>query len=232
VLAAGLPALFVVFANPAHGTEAAFSEWYDHVHGPDALANGSFRSLHRYRAVGPGWKPARFLALWQGDHSSLAEADAYITPRAEALRAAGRVGTVASVTWAAMLFAVPGAAGAPGAPGAGAGRILTTVQSDWRRPRAWPDPLGWWRSVGLDAETSGCGSLFTSDPPGAHLAVFEHDGPVPSGRWARWGADGMSPTPPYQPVFGTSEQTPVDVGPAPGVAAGWVMQWELVSSLA
>ena len=57
-LAASTPrALFVVFANPKPEHEAEFNRWYDEVHGPDALGNGSFTALHRFRAIGPATAP-------------------------------------------------------------------------------------------------------------------------------------------------------------------------------
>ena len=46
--------VFVVFANPTPEHEAEFNRLYDEIHGPDALENGSFTALHRFRAVGPG----------------------------------------------------------------------------------------------------------------------------------------------------------------------------------
>jgi hypothetical protein len=36
------PTVFVVFADPSADREAEFNNWYDTIHGPDALANGSF----------------------------------------------------------------------------------------------------------------------------------------------------------------------------------------------
>ena len=78
------------------------------IHGPDAMENGSFTALNRYRAVGPGWRQARYLALWEGGYTSEKEAWDYIAPRAKQLQAAGRVGDVAAVVWARMLLASPG----------------------------------------------------------------------------------------------------------------------------
>ena len=46
--------LFVAFVDPPPERDAEFNEWYDTIHGPDALANGSFTALHRFRAVGAG----------------------------------------------------------------------------------------------------------------------------------------------------------------------------------
>jgi hypothetical protein len=86
--------------------EAEFNRWYDEVHGPDALANGSFTALHRFRATGPGYRGTPYLALWEAPYDSEAEAWAYIGPRAQALREAGRAGgEVASVRYALMLVA-------------------------------------------------------------------------------------------------------------------------------
>lgn len=135
--------LFVALADPPEGREDEFHEWYDTVHGPDALENGSFTAVHRFRAVGPGHRAAPFLALWEGRFASEAEAWGYIGPRAQALREAGRVGDIASVRFAIMLFAVGGLdvrePGQPCEPVA----ALTTVQNDWRHPESVVDPVNW-----------------------------------------------------------------------------------------
>ena len=66
--------LFVVVCEPPAEHEAEFNRWYDEVHGPDALENGSFHKMRRYRAVGPGYCPAHYVNLWDGDYQSEAEA--------------------------------------------------------------------------------------------------------------------------------------------------------------
>ena len=62
-----------------------FNKWYDEIHGPDALENGSFGAVHRFRAIGGGHRPAPYLAIWEAPYDSEAEAWAYIGPRAQAL---------------------------------------------------------------------------------------------------------------------------------------------------
>jgi hypothetical protein len=74
------PSVFVVLAEPSPEQEADFHDWYDKIHGPDALENGSFRALHRYRAAGPGWTQARYLAVWQGRYLSEPEAGLHPSP--------------------------------------------------------------------------------------------------------------------------------------------------------
>ena len=50
--------LFVALADPPAERDDEFNEWYDTIHGPDALANGSFTAMHRFRAVGGGHRAA------------------------------------------------------------------------------------------------------------------------------------------------------------------------------
>ncbi len=194
--------LFVALGDPPEGREDEFHEWYDTVHGPDAIANGSFTAVHRFRAVGPGHRAAPFLALWEGRFASEAEAWGYIGPRAQALREAGRVGDIASVRFAIMLFAARLDAGgseqpAPGQPTLGHPTaehptpeqpcepvaVLTTVQNDWRHPGTAADAASWYgafaQGAGSQALTRLGGGprwLATSDPAGRgaghHLAVF------------------------------------------------------------
>ncbi len=244
------PALFVVFAEPSAEREAEFHHWYDRVHGPDAIDNGSFRALRRYRAAGPGWVQARYLALWEGDYRREPDAWAYIRPRAQQLRAAGRVGDVASVVFALMLFhdPTPWPEGATEPGWRPAPASLVTVQNDWRHPDPGRSAAEWWKQSGLDDTPSFVrASLYTSDPEGAgggyHLAIFEVAAPVTAaiGEWASLGAAGMSPTPPYRTIFasggGESEPDPHAAPPAsagrtaPPPATSWVMGWEHVSSL-
>src|SRR5262245_49117371 len=96
--------LFVAFSDPPAGRDAEFNEWYDTIHGPDALANGSFVAMHRFRAGGDGHCAAPYLVLWEGNFESEVEAWGYIGPRAQALREAGRAGDIASVRFALMTF--------------------------------------------------------------------------------------------------------------------------------
>jgi hypothetical protein len=243
------PSVFVVLAEPSPEQEADFHHWYDQIHGPDALDNGSFSALHRYRAAGPGWKQARYLAVWQGRYRNEPEACDYIKPRAKGLRAAGRVGEVASVVWALVLLAAPGPERAgPTGEGQGQGngeapKSLTTVQNDWRNPDPAISATEWWKSSGLDdAPAGGRVQLYSSDPGGGgagyHLALFEQ-ALTPTEAIEAWqgiGVAGMSPTPPYRTIFaepgeGSGESVASRPDGAPGEAPAWVMHWEHVTSL-
>ncbi|HEV8297288.1 MAG TPA: hypothetical protein VGQ20_08325 [Acidimicrobiales bacterium] len=195
------PSVFLVFCNPGAGGDDALAHWYMEVHGPDALDNGSFHALHRYRALGD--YEARFLAVWEGDYASMAEASAYITPRATQLRGAGRVTDDMTVMWATMEFRRPSAAPTP-ITDVG---TLTLVRGDV------PDhaPTG---------STSRYGDLTfveQADPP---------DVVVP--RWAGIGKSGMPPHGPYRGVFREPTE-PIDVEPLP--PGTWVSHWEPVGSL-
>jgi hypothetical protein len=237
------PSVFVVLAEPSPEQEADFHDWYDKIHGPDAMENGSFTALHRYRAAGPGWTQARYLAVWQGRYLNEPEAWAYIRPRAKGLRAAGRVGEVASVVWALMMLAAP----APSHdPSEDPPRSLTTVQNDWRYPDPAVSVTDWWKASGLDDVPSGGRvQLYTSDPEGGgggyHLALFEQ-ALTPTEAVEAWkaiGSPGMSPTPPYRTIFAEAAESnersdqadPTEPKGAPGAAQAWVMHWEHVTSL-
>jgi hypothetical protein len=236
------PSVFVVLAEPSPEQEADFHNWYDKIHGPDAIDNGSFTALHRYRAVGPGWKQARYLAVWQGSYHSEPEAWDYIRPRAKELRAAGRVGEVASVVWALVLLADAAPVQEAGKDPA---RSLTTVQNDWRSPDPTISATDWWKASGLDdAPARGRVQLYTSDPDGGgagyHLALFEQ-ATTPAEAVEKWrgiGAAGMSPTPPYRTIFAEpgdpsahGEAAQAKESNQPGPAPAWVMHWEHVTSL-
>lgn len=222
--------LFVAFADPAAGRDAEFNEWYDTVHGPDALANGSFTALHRFRAVGDGYRAAPYLALWEGRFETEAEAWAYIGPRAQALRAAGRAGDIASVRFALMTFRAVSRRGSPCEPV----RSLTTVQNDWRDVSSAPSAPAWWDASGLEAVDAPARWLVTSDPAGRgagyHLAVFAHDldAAESASQSAGLGEPGMSPLPPYDTIFGSALAADAD---APSPNPAWVMQWEPIISL-
>ena len=224
--------LFVALADPPPEREAEFNEWYDTMHGPDALANGSFTAMHRFRAVGDGHRAAPYLALWEGRFQSEAEAWAYIGPRAQALRDAGRAGDIASVRFALMMFRATSLRGSPCEPV----RSLTTVQNDWRDVTDAPDGAAWWDATGLDAIDAPARWLVSSDPAGRgagyHLAVFAHDADAAeaaatSGS-AGLGTPGMSPLPPYETIFGATQGDADDEAPPP--APAWVMHWEPVAS--
>jgi hypothetical protein len=224
--------VFVVFADPSSERDAEFNEWCDAVHGPDALANGSFTAMHRFRAVSDGHCAAPYLTLWEGRFESEADAWAYIGPRAQALREAGRAGAVSAVRFALMTFPAAARRGSPCEPV----RSLTTVQNDWRDVTGAPDPREWWDAVDLDAVDAPARWLVTSDRAGHgagyHLAVFAHDVDAAAAATSGiggLGTPGMSPLPPYETIFGA---TRVDEGEggAPPPADAWVMQWEPVTS--
>jgi hypothetical protein len=225
------PTLFVAFADPPAARDDEFNVWYDTVHGPDALENGSFTAMHRFRAVGDGHRSAPYLALWEGRFDTEAEAWGYIAPRAQALREAGRVGDIASVRFAVMLFGT----GTPSGARCDPVRSLTTVQNDWRCADDAPAADEWWASTGLDDVPSSARWLATSDAAGKgagyHLGVFPHSEDVGDldPVWSRIGAAGMSPLPPYQTIFGDETDDATDDEPAP--APAWVMHWQPVTSL-
>jgi hypothetical protein len=224
--------VFVALADPGPERDAEFNEWYDTIHGPDALANGSFTAMHRFRAVGDGRRSAPYLALWEGRFESEAEAWAYIGLRAQALREAGRAGDIASVRFALMMLRAASLRGSPCEPV----QSLTTVQNDWRDVAEVPDAQSWWEATGLDAIDAPARWLVSSDPAGRgagyHLGVFAHPesvadlSPLPAGL-----ADGSSPLPPYETIFGATAGDDDDAGEAPAPAAAWAMRWEPITSL-
>ncbi len=219
-------ALFVVFANPAPEHEAEFNRWYDEVHGPDALGNGSFTALHRFRATGPGYRGTPYLALWEAPYDSEAEAWAYIGPRAQALREAGRAGgEVASVRYALMLIAASMEHG-PGLDSVGS---LVTFQNDWRDTASAPPARTWWHALAPEVVKAPVRWLVTSDAAGRgaghHLAILAYPGEPPQVPTAI--AAGMSPLPPYHTIFGTTVGTDETAVPR---SRAWRMTWEPVIS--
>jgi hypothetical protein len=214
---------FVVWAVPQDGAAAEVARWYDEVHGPDAIGNGSFVALHRYAAAGPGFRTAPILAVWEAPFASEVEAWAYIGPRAQELRAAGRVSDHYAVAWATMSLVVDAAVS--DRPVA----TLTTVQNDWRHPGG--DARAWLDGIAVPAVHHSM-HLITSDPegkgPGRHLALFESELDVDTvtAAWAGVGSEGSSPTPPYVTIFAADGDEPP---PAPGAdlprSDAWVMHW-------
>jgi hypothetical protein len=216
---------FVVWAVPREGADDEVARWYDEVHGPDAIGNGSFLALHRYAAAGPGFRTAPILAVWEAGFASEAEAWAYIGPRAQELRAAGRVSDHYVVAWATMLVVVD--ASALDRPVA----TLTTVQNDWRHPGG--DPRAWLDGLALPgADVFHSVHLCTTDPagpgPGRHLALLESELDLATvvAACTDLGAAGSSPTPPYTTIFAAEGDQPP---PAPGAelprSGAWVMHW-------
>ena len=224
--------LFVAFADPPAEREDEFNEWYDTIHGPDALENGSFTAMHRFRATGDGHRAAPYLALWEGRFASEAEAWGYIAPLAQALRDAGRAGDISSVRFAVMLL------GAGTYPGSRCDpvRSLTTVQNDWRDVGDAVSAGTWWSANRLDAVASSTRWLATSDPAGKgagyHLALFAHSQPEAELDASSFdvGATGMSPLPPYQTLFGDAADGNGG-GDEPAPAPAWMMNWEPITSM-
>ena len=225
--------LFVAFADPPADRDAEFNEWYDTIHGPDASANGSFAAMHRFRAVGDGHRAAPYLALWEGRFESEAEAWAYIGPRAQALREAGRAGDISSVRFALMTFRAANAAGSRCEPVQahhdGPERLArrhrrarrAVVVGCHRASRRSTRPRGGWspaiRPGGARATTSRCSR------------TTERRGRRPRGA-RQGGTPGMSPLPPYETIFGTHRRRRCRRR-ARRPAPAWVMRWEPITSL-
>ena len=224
--------LFVAFADPAPQQDAEFNEWYDTIHGPDALANGSFTAMHRFRAAGDGFRAAPYLALWEGRFASEAEAWAYIGPRAQALRDAGRAGDIASVRFALMTFRAATPRGSRCEPV----RSITTVQNDWRAVGDAPTAADWWDANALEEIDAPARWLVTSDPAGRgagyHLAVFAHPEPVTDlPALPETLTPGSSPLPPYETIFGSTAGAEGDGAAGPDPAPAWAMRWEPITSM-
>ena len=205
------------------------------MHGPDALAYGSFREMRRYRAIGPGDSNTPYLALWNGDYVNEAEAWGHIRPLAEKMRVAGRLDDIASVKFALMMFSVP--ANGICAPSV-AKPTLTTVQNDWRHAGETVSADAWWSATGLDdAPGTEAARLYTSDPAGKsagyHLALFEQSCTAAEAamKWRGVGTPGSSPTPPYQVMFKEPAAVTETVSDGPAQASAWVMHWGLITAL-
>jgi len=119
---------FIVWSTPHPGAEDQYNRWYDEVHLPDSIANGSFTAMHRYEAIGPGYRAGRFLSIAEADYRSEEEAWASVLPRARALHRAKRIDDLYRVDFAAMLLTVATDVSAHSVG------TLTTVQNDWRHP--------------------------------------------------------------------------------------------------
>ncbi len=228
-------ALFVVQGKPPPEREADYHRWYDTMHGPDALAYGSFREMRRYRAIGPGDANTPYLALWNGDYVNEAEAWGHIRPLAEKMRVAGRLDDIASVKFALMMFSVPpNGVCTPSV----ATPTLTTVQNDWRHSDEASSADAWWDSIGLDdAPCAEAARLYTSDSAGkgagCHLALFEQSWTVSeaAARWRGIGTPGLSPTPPYQVMFKEPAAAAEPSSDGTARASAWVMHWELITAV-
>jgi hypothetical protein len=213
---------FIVWSTPNEGVGDDYHRWYDEVHLPDAIENGSFTAMHRYEAVGPGHRTGAYLSVAEADYGSEAEAWASVRPKAQSLRDAGRIDDLYRVDFATMLLTVETDVSAHPV------QTLTSVQNDWRQPGG---EAGAWLATVLVPPADGPRSyqLFTTDPkgakgPGMHLALFESatglDETVEA--WAEAGTPGQSPTPPYTTLFGVEGAPDAD---APGPADVWVAHW-------
>ena len=162
--------VFMVFAQPSAGRATELQEWYDVIHGPDALENGSFNALSRWQCVShPG---APFLALWEGEWVDDNDAWDYIRPRAIELNKLGRIGDIPSADWAQMTFAGSPKCSVSNQPT----RTLTMVQSDWYHPNRDQTLEQWTSAVGADRDDIGGGSwhskYFYAADPGIEPGLF------------------------------------------------------------
>lgn len=212
---------FIVWSTPDEGRVDEFNRWYDEVHLPDAIANGSFTAMHRYELAGPGHRGARSLSIAEADYGSEAEAWASVQPKAQALRDAGRIDDLYRVEIAVMLHTVRAEVSVHPV------QTLTTVQNDWREPGG--DPDTWFAGLALPALGTHSRQLFTTEAEGRrgaglHLALFETDLALDDAvaAWAHVGAAGAPPMPAYTTLFGvTAPPRPDD----PPVAPTWVAHW-------
>jgi hypothetical protein len=212
---------FIVWSTPHPGVGDEYHRWYDEVHLPDAIANGSFTAMHRYEAVGPGWRNGLFLSIAEADYGDEAEAWASVRPRAQALRDAGRIDDLYTVDYATMLLTVDAEVSVH------AVATLTTVQNDWRHPAG--EATSWLASLAVPAAAPRSVQLLTTDPegpkgPGRHLALFESATSLDEtvAAWSGVGAAGASPTPPYTTLFGVEGRPAAD---EPDQAPAWVAHW-------
>ena len=159
---------FVVWSTPHADVTDDFERWYNEVHLPDAIENGSFVAMHRYEAVGPGYRAAPYLSIAEAHYGSEAEAWAAVRPRAQSLRDAGRIDDLYRVDFATMLLTV--AADVSDHPVA----TLTTVQNDWRHPHG--DARAWLGSVPVPAAAPRSMQLLTTDPDGEKVPPVRHPG--------------------------------------------------------
>lgn len=212
---------FIVWSTPHPGREDEYNRWYDEVHLPDSIANGSFTAMHRYEAVGPGYRAGQYLSIAEADYGDEAEAWASVRPKAHALHRAKRIDDLYRVDYAQMLLTI--ATDVSEHPVA----TLTTVQNDWREPGG--DAHEFLGRLDLPPVAPRSMQLFTTDPagergPGRHLVLFESatglDDTVAA--WRVVGAPGQSPVPPYTTLFGVVGEPPANQPPLELV---WVAHW-------
>ncbi len=212
---------FIVWSTPHEGVGDEYHRWYNEVHLPDAIKNGSFTAMHRYEFAGPGHCASRYLSIAEADYANEGEAWASVRPRAQALRDVGRIDDLYHVDFATMLLTVTTDVSQHPV------RTLTTVQNDWRRPGG--DALDWFASVDVPTATPRSMQLFTTDPLGAqgagmHLALFESATSLDQtvAAWQHAGAAGESPMPSYTTLFGDTAPRPENEPPP---AMTWVGHW-------
>ncbi len=212
---------FIVWSTPHPGRDDEYNRWYDEVHLPDSIANGSFTAMHRYEAAGPGPRAGQYLSIAEADYGSEEEAWASVRPKAHALHRAKRIDDLYRVDHAQMLLTV--ASDVSSHPVG----TLTTVQNDWREPGG--DARALLDGIAAPTATPRSMQLFTSDPvgqhgAGRHLVLFESatDLDETVAAWRSVGAEGQSPVPPYTTLFGVvGEQAPEQ----PPAAPVWVAHW-------
>ena len=223
--------VFMVFANPPADRVEELDHWYQVVHGPDAIENGSFNALRRYKCVSNPSAP--LLALWEGEWPSDKAAWDYIAPRAKALHAEGRIGDIPSADWASMTFSsTPPCTPLAVQPV----RSMTMVQSDWYHPEREQTLAEWAQKTGLDVDHVGgpwhSRYFYSADPlveSGLHAAFFESSTDVAGVRssWSSTGASGPSPTRPFKGLF---EERAQGGAPPPHVPV-YVSHWEPIGTL-
>lgn len=213
---------FIVWSTPHAGRDDEYNRWYDEVHLPDSIANGSFTAMHRYEAAGPGHRAGQYLSIAEADYGSEAEAWASVRPKAHALHRSKRIDDLYRVDYAQMLLTV--ASEVSSHPVA----TLTTVQNDWREPGG--DARALLDGLGAPPASPRSMQLFTADPagergPGRHLALFESatDLDETVAAWSGVGTAGQSPVPPYTTLFGVVGEQAAD---QPAVAPVWVAHWQ------
>lgn len=212
---------FIVWSTPNEGVGDDYHRWYNEVHLPDAIKNGSFTAMHRYEAVGPGYCASPYLSVAEADYANEEEAWASVRPRAQALRDAGRIDDLYRVDFATMLLTIEADVSQHPV------QTLTSVQNDWRAPGG--DARSWLASVAVPHAAPRSLQLFTTDAAGArgagmHLALYESATALDEtvAAWVGAGSAGSSPTPSYTTLFGVTAPRPEN---EPDVASTWVQHW-------
>jgi hypothetical protein len=191
----------VVFSNAGPGGEEELGRWYAEVHGPEAFAGGAFVALHRYEAVGS--YEARFLAIWEGEFTSLDDVRARMAPKSSGPRDRSRISPALVVVWSEFHFlsdATP--TGDIGNPV----RTLTMVEG------------GHVGAPNTSAYHYGGVSFYESP----------EDSDAVQRAWSGRGSEGMAPHGPYQNMFDDPEAWPPK---SPQWDTPWVSHWRPLVSL-